>query len=67
MVKILNILLLQNQESFGAESWYVALRAQDQPSCSNDDRRLNFDFFYGKVEFASLFINILKSHFLSMY
>ena len=26
--------------------------------CSNDDRRLTFDLFYGKVKFASLYIYI---------
>ena len=62
--KTLNLLLL-NQESLKAESWYIALWSQDQP-CSNDDPMT----FYGKVKFASPCICIgkmLKSHFLKMY
>ena len=46
MVKTLKNLLLQNQESFGAESWYIAsdtLRVYQ--ICSNDDPRLTFDLF----------------------
>ena len=36
MLKTLKSLLLQNQESFRAESWYKASRTQDLPSCTND-------------------------------
>ena len=43
MVKTLEN-LLQNQESFGAESWCIALRTQALPS-SNDDHRLTVDLF----------------------
>ena len=38
--------------------------------CLNDDPRLTFDLFYGKVKFASLCIcmgNKLKIQFLKMY
>ena len=43
------VFLLQNQESFWAESWYTAWRTQGLPSCSNGDRKLTFDHFYGRV------------------
>ena len=48
MVKTLKNLLLQNQESFKAESWYIASRTQGLQSCSNDDPRLTFDLFTAK-------------------
>ena len=35
MVKTLKNLLLRNQESFEAESWYIALGTQDLPSLFN--------------------------------
>ena len=38
MVKTLKNFRLQNQESFGTESWFKASR-------TNDDRRLTFDLF----------------------
>ena len=43
---------LQNRESFGAESWYIASRTQGLPSLFKSCGRFTFDFFYGKVKFA---------------
>ena len=34
-----------NQESFEAESKYIAMATQSLPSLSNDDIRITFDFF----------------------
>ena len=45
MVKTLKIFLLQNQESFEAQSQYIALETQGLPSFLNDGRGLTFDFF----------------------
>ena len=42
MLKTFKKVLVQNQESFGAESWYTESRTQGLPSCSNDDLRLTF-------------------------
>ena len=73
MVKTLKNLILQNRESFGTESWYIASRTQGfevYQVCSNDDGRLTFDLNCGMVKFASLYIlmgKMLKSHFLKMY
>ena len=53
--------LLQNQESFEAESWYIALGTQALPSLLNNDHRLTFDLFYGKVRFAPPYENVKKS------
>ena len=71
MVKTLENLLLQNQESFWAESWYIALRTQALPSLFNDDHRLTFYLFTarsnlrlygfvwgGKVEKSFFFFNM---------
>ena len=33
------------QESFDAESWYIASGTQGLPNCSKDYRRLTFDHF----------------------
>ena len=55
--KRLNHLLLQNQESFEAESWYVASRTQGLLSFLNDGRKLTFDFFtaFCRKDFGNLF------------
>ena len=45
MVKPLKKLLLQNQENFKAESWYIASWFKVYQICSNDDPRLTFDLF----------------------
>ena len=37
--------LLQNQESFGAESWDKLQGLKLSQACSNDDHRLTFDLF----------------------
>ena len=37
-------LLLQNQESFEAESLYIVLGMQGLPVCSDDDPKMAFDF-----------------------
>ena len=37
--------LLQNEEIFEAESWYVASETQGVQICSNDDPRMTFDLF----------------------
>ena len=70
MVKTL-IILLQNQESFEAESLYTAFGTQIYQVYSKDAPRLTFDHFYEKVKFASLCICmgiILKNlFFLKMY
>ena len=48
MVKTLKN-LLQNQESFKAESWYIALGSYGL-ICSNNDGRLTYDLFMaGKI------------------
>ena len=68
MVKTLKNLLLQNQDSFEAECWYIALGTHGLTFCSNNDRRL--DFFYGEVKFPPPYIcmgKMLKNHFLEMY
>ena len=59
MVKTLENVLLRNQESFGAESWYIASGTQALPSqvCSNNDHRLTFDLFMG------MGVGKLKNHF----
>ena len=46
--KTLKYLLLQNQESFEAESWYIASGTQVLPICSNDGRMLIFDLFMAR-------------------
>ena len=46
MVKTLKNLLLQNQESFEAESWYIALLSQILLFVQVDDRRLTFDLLW---------------------
>ena len=69
MLKTLKIPLLQNQESFGAESWYLALRTR-LPSLGKWWPQVDLWPFYGKVKFATLYIykgKILKSDFLKMY
>ena len=69
-VKTYKILLLQNQESCEAESCCITSRTQGLPICLNDCRRLTFDFFYGKVEFAPPYIcmgKMFKNRFLNMY
>ena len=43
MIKTLKNLLLQNQESFVAESGYIASVSQALPSSFKDDCRLAFD------------------------
>ena len=65
MVKRLKNLLLQNQESFEADCWYITSGIQGLP---NDGCRLTFDLFYGKVRFAPPYIcmgKMLKNHFLN--
>ena len=42
--------LFQNQESFEAESWYIASGTQGQPSL------LPFDFFYSKVSYIPILL-----------
>ena len=65
--------LLQNQESFGAESWHMASRTHGLPSLFNDDRRLTFDLFwqgqicipmhvYGEVVEKSFSQTVLKTN-----
>ena len=54
--------ILQSQESFEAESLYLASRTQ---VCSDDDPGMYFDFFYDKIKFAS--IQIFENQFLKMY
>ena len=46
MVKTLKNLLLKNQESFEAASWYTASGTQGLPSCSNDDPRMTFELLW---------------------
>ena len=62
--------LFQNQESFEAESGYTKHRGPNVYQIyANDDPRMTFDFFYGKVKFASLNLcmgKLLKNHFLRM-
>ena len=43
MVKTLKNLLLHNQESFMADSWYTASGIKVYQADSNDDSRLTFD------------------------
>ena len=43
--KTVKNLLLQNQESFGAESWYIASRIQGLETYSNDDCKWTVDLF----------------------
>ena len=45
MVKTLENVLLQNQETFGAESWYIAWKTQTLSNCSNDDHMSTFDIY----------------------
>ena len=58
MVKTLKN-LLQNQESFGAESWYIALMIQ---ATKFVQMMTYIDLwpFYNKVKFATLYIYIGK-------
>ena len=61
--------LLQIQESFEAESWYIASGMQDLHVYSNDDPRMIFDCL-GNVKFASLYFymgKMLKNYFLKKY
>ena len=44
MVKTLKNFLLQNQESFEAESWYIASGMQGLPT-SDDNPRMTLTFF----------------------
>ena len=60
MIETLKNPLLQNQESFGAESWYIASRTEVYQVYLNDDRKLTADLFYGKVKFATPCIHIGK-------
>ena len=48
MVKHLKNFLLQNQESFGAESLYIASTLMVYQVCSNDDCRLTSDLFMAR-------------------
>ena len=43
MVKTPKNLLLRNQESFKAESWYIVSGTQGPPSLTNDYPRMTFD------------------------
>ena len=71
MVKNLKNLPFQNQESFEAESWNIALWTQGvyKDFCSNDDRNLTFDLFAKgqNCVFIRFYGKILKSRFLKMY
>ena len=49
--KTLKNLFLQNQESFEAESLYIALGTQGLPSFSNDDPRITVDLFLARSYF----------------
>ena len=69
MTKTLKNLLLRNQESFRAESWYPALWTQDLPSLFKWWPYVDLWLFYGKVKFASpcicmgkLLKNVLKTN-----
>ena len=44
MVKTLKNLFHQNQESFGAEPWYLASSTEGLLSLFKDDHELSFDF-----------------------
>ena len=46
--------LLQNQESFEAESWYIARGHKVYQICSNVDHRLTFDLFTARSSFAPI-------------
>ena len=69
MVKTLKNLLLQNQESYEAESWYIASGTQGLPNCLNDYRRLTFDLLrQGRICVPMrLYGKKMKNHFLKMY
>ena len=43
--KTFKTFLLQNQESFESESWYLAFGTQSLPSFLNDDGKLTFYLF----------------------
>ena len=65
--------LLQNQESFEAESWCIASRTQGLQSFffffffyPNDDHRLTFDHFTARSNLRPM-EKMLKSHFLKLY
>ena len=51
--KTLKNLLLQNQESFKAESWYTASGTKAYQVDSNDDFRLTFDLSMAKSNLHS--------------
>ena len=71
MVKTLKNLLLQNQDSFEAESCYIASGTQGLPSLLNDDCRLTFDLFTARSNLHPyaliLYGEILKSQILKIY
>ena len=72
MNKTVKNFLLQNQESFEAESCYIALGTQFLPSLFNDDPRLTFDLFTAMSNlrpyaFIQCMGKILKSQFLKTY
>ena len=72
MVKALKIIILQNQESFEVEFWYmyIASGMWGLPNLFKWWSWINLWLFYGKVKFASLYTcmgTMLKSYFLKMY
>ena len=70
MVKALENLLLQNQERFWTESWYMHRGLKLYQVCSKDDRRLTFELFTARSSCISIDLyggEKLKNHFFSMY
>ena len=68
--KALKNLLLQNQKSFEAESWYISSGTQGLPCLFKWWSCVDLWPFYGKVKFAPTYICVwenVENHFLSMY
>ena len=56
MVRTLKIFFSRYQESFEAESWYIALETEVYQVCSNEDPRMTFDLFMARSNCVSVYL-----------
>ena len=60
MMSSLKNLILQNQESYEAESWYIVLGTQGLPNIFNDDPRMTFNLLTAQSNFYPLAVAMLQ-------